>query len=106
MNFKTAMREANAAYVEDLNEEALDLYNTAIMLDGSNSDAYSKRAQCHLRLRKYKGKVKKQYAYDLCFETEAVIDANTAIQIDGRNARGHLRRGYATTISSVAYCIS
>lgn len=58
MNFKTAMREANAAYVEDLNEEALDLYNTAIMLDGSNSDAYSKRAQCHLRLRKYKGKVK------------------------------------------------
>jgi len=78
MNFKQAYREANAAFVEDLYEEALDHYNTAVLFKNDDSDVYAKRAQCHLKLRMYK---------------EAVIDANTAIQIDGRNARGHLRRG-------------
>jgi len=78
MNFKTALREANAASAEELYDKALDLYSTSIMLQGDNSDAYAKRAQCHLKLKKFK---------------EGVIDANTAIQLDGRNARGHLRRG-------------
>jgi suppressor of G2 allele of SKP1 len=48
------------------------------MLQGDSSDAYAKRANCHIKLRKFK---------------EGVIDANTAISIDGRNARAHLRRG-------------
>ena len=56
MNFKTALREANSLFVEDMYEDALDHYSTAIMLEGNHSDVYAKRAQCNIKLKNYKGR--------------------------------------------------
>eukprot|EP01090_Pellita_catalonica_P016108 TRINITY_DN4536_c0_g1_i1.p1 TRINITY_DN4536_c0_g1~~TRINITY_DN4536_c0_g1_i1.p1 ORF type:complete len:395 (+),score=110.56 TRINITY_DN4536_c0_g1_i1:48-1232(+) len=76
-----AYQEANALFVDELYQEALEKYTKAISLNAGNSaDCYIKRSACQYKLKKY---------------TDAVADASTGIKLDPSNINGHLRKGIA-----------
>ncbi|KAF6162151.1 hypothetical protein GIB67_008280 [Kingdonia uniflora] len=84
-------KKAKEAFVDDNFDLAVDLYTQAISMDSNNADLYSDRAQTNIKLKNY---------------TEAVADANKAIELDPSMAKAYLRKGHSRRIcfiSSVAY---
>lgn len=79
------LHEGNALFVDEAYAEAADAYSRALerAADAKSSatvaDAHAKRAAAYLKLRKL---------------SDALADADTAIQIDSTLEMAHLRKGY------------
>ncbi|KAI4330912.1 hypothetical protein MLD38_029152 [Melastoma candidum] len=73
-------QKAREAFIDDHFELAVDLYSQAISLSPSNPDLFADRAQANLKLRNF---------------TEAVADANRAIELDPSMHKAYLRKGNA-----------
>ncbi|KAK6121866.1 hypothetical protein DH2020_044381 [Rehmannia glutinosa] len=72
--------KAKEAFIDDHFELAVDLYTQAIALSPSNAELFADRAQANIKLRNF---------------TEAVADANKAIELDPKIAKAYLRKGMA-----------
>ncbi|KAE9459504.1 hypothetical protein C3L33_08525, partial [Rhododendron williamsianum] len=70
--------QAREAFVDDDFRSAVDLYTQAIDLNPRSADLYAERAQANIKLDNF---------------TEAVADANKAIEIDPSMAKAYLRKG-------------
>jgi hypothetical protein len=58
--FETAesiFNKANGAFVDEDFSAALELYNSAIQLEGDNAEFYIKRSACHYKLKNFTGKI-------------------------------------------------
>ncbi|WOL08314.1 hypothetical protein Cni_G17067 [Canna indica] len=73
-------KKANEAFVDDNFDLALDLYTQALDLEPRNADLFADRAQTNLKLEKF---------------TEAVVDANKAMELDPSISKAYLRKGIA-----------
>ncbi|XP_030453871.1 protein SGT1 homolog [Syzygium oleosum] len=71
---------AKTAFLDDDFESSVDLYSRAIYSSPGSADLYADRAQAHIKLGKF---------------TEAVSDANKAIELDPSLAKAYLRKGSA-----------
>eukprot|EP00878_Enallax_costatus_P027521 GHUV01029643.1.p1 GENE.GHUV01029643.1~~GHUV01029643.1.p1 ORF type:complete len:169 (+),score=22.79 GHUV01029643.1:128-634(+) len=67
------------SFVDEEYEDAVKHYTKALDVSPS-ADAYEHRAHAYIKLEKY---------------IEAVQDATKAIELDGKNAKAHLRKGTA-----------
>uniref|UniRef100_A0A0E0JLD0 Protein SGT1 homolog n=1 Tax=Oryza punctata TaxID=4537 RepID=A0A0E0JLD0_ORYPU len=72
--------KAKAAFVDDDFELAAELYTQAIEARPATAELYADRAQVHIKLGNY---------------TEAVADANKAIELDPSMHKAYLRKGSA-----------
>ncbi|XP_024990073.1 protein SGT1 homolog B-like [Cynara cardunculus var. scolymus] len=72
--------KANEAFIDDHFELAVDLYSQAILINPTNADLLSDRSQANIKLKNF---------------TEAVSDANKAIELDPSISKGYLRKGIA-----------
>ncbi|KAL2516762.1 Protein SGT1B [Abeliophyllum distichum] len=72
--------KAQGAFFEDDFERAVDLYTQAIKLNPNDADLFADRAQANIKLGYF---------------TEAVADANKAIEVDPSMAKAYLRKGTA-----------
>ncbi|XP_062074433.1 protein SGT1 homolog A-like [Humulus lupulus] len=72
--------KAREAFVDDNFELAVDLYNQSIKLCPENADLFAERAQANIKLSNF---------------TEAVGDANKAIELDRSIVKAYLRKGIA-----------
>ncbi|XP_051122878.1 protein SGT1 homolog [Andrographis paniculata] len=72
--------KAKEAFIDDHFELAVELYTQAIALSPNNADLFADRAQANIKLRNF---------------TEAVADANKAIELDPSLAKAYLRKGTA-----------
>lgn len=72
--------KAKEAFIDDHFELAIDLYSQAILIHPTNADLFSDRAQANIKLKNF---------------TEAVSDANKAIELDRSNPKAYLRKGTA-----------
>lgn len=72
--------KAREAFVDDDFQLAVDLYSQAITLNPENAGLFADRAQANLKLNNF---------------TEAVGDANKAIELDRSMAKAYLRKGIA-----------
>lgn len=72
--------KAQHAFVDDDFERAVDLYTQAIKLNPYDADLFADRAQANIKLGYF---------------TEAVADANKAIELDPSMAKAYLRKGSA-----------
>lgn len=73
-------KQAKEAFIDDHFELAVDLYTQAIAVDPKNSELYSDRAQANIKSNNF---------------TEAVEDANKAIELDPSLFKAYLRKGTA-----------
>ncbi|KAL5727164.1 Cochaperone protein [Ranunculus cassubicifolius] len=73
-------KKAKEAFVDDDFELSVNLYSQAIDVDPKNADLFADRAQANIKLHNF---------------TEAVADANRAIQLDSSMAKAYLRKGTA-----------
>ncbi|KAG2675702.1 hypothetical protein I3760_12G017700 [Carya illinoinensis] len=73
-------RKAREAFIDDHFELAEQLYSQAIALDPTRAELFADRAQANLKLNNF---------------TEAVADANRAIEMDPSLAKAYLRKGSA-----------
>ncbi|KAL0905509.1 hypothetical protein M5K25_023933 [Dendrobium thyrsiflorum] len=73
-------KKAKEAFVDDNFELAVDLYAQALDLDPKSADLYADRAQANIKLGSF---------------TEAVADANKAIELDSSMVKAYLRKGNA-----------
>ncbi|GMH28107.1 hypothetical protein Nepgr_029950 [Nepenthes gracilis] len=73
-------RKAKEAFIDDHFELAVDLYSQAIDLAPTNAELYADRAQANIKLNNF---------------TDAVADANRAIELDSSMAKAYLRKGTA-----------
>mmetsp|Transcript_28451 Transcript_28451/g.31608 ORF Transcript_28451/g.31608 Transcript_28451/m.31608 type:complete len:383 (+) Transcript_28451:54-1202(+) len=71
---------ANASFVDEDYEDALQQYTEAIELDEKISDYYVKRSFCHYKLKNF---------------AKAIADANQALTLDKGNSKAYLRKGIA-----------
>ncbi|KAL0382395.1 UNVERIFIED_CONTAM: protein SGT1 [Sesamum calycinum] len=72
--------KAKEAFIDDHFELAVDLYSQAIALSPNNAELFVDRAQANIKLGNF---------------TEAVADANKAIELDPAMAKAYLRKGVA-----------
>ncbi|CAH1438984.1 unnamed protein product [Lactuca virosa] len=72
--------KAKEAFIDDHFELAVELYSQAILIDPKNSELFSDRSQANIKLKNF---------------TEAVADANKAIELDSSNPKAYLRKGTA-----------
>ncbi|XP_021826864.1 protein SGT1 homolog isoform X2 [Prunus avium] len=73
-------KRAKEAFIDDHFELAVDLYTQAIALNPQNAELYSDRAQANIKSNNL---------------TEAVSDANKAIELDSSLSKAYLRKGIA-----------
>ncbi|GKV31237.1 hypothetical protein SLEP1_g39948 [Rubroshorea leprosula] len=71
---------AKEAFIDDHFELAVDLYTQAIALNPNNGELYADRAQANIKLNNF---------------TEAVADANKAIELDSSMSKAYFRKGFA-----------
>ncbi|KAL7587530.1 protein SGT1 homolog B [Lactuca sativa] len=72
--------KAKEAFIDDHFELAVDLYSQAILINPTDADLFSDRSQANIKLKNF---------------TEAVSDANKAIELDPTNPKPYLRKGTA-----------
>lgn len=72
--------KAKEAFIDDHFELAVDLYSQAILINPTDADLFSDRSQANIKLKNF---------------TEAVSDANKAIELDPTNPKPYLRKGIA-----------
>ncbi|XP_061169617.1 protein SGT1 homolog [Saccostrea echinata] len=80
MDAKECFQKANEEFINENFEKALELYSTAIELDGTNPEYYNNRAQTKINIGKY---------------DEALTDTNTACELDPTNMKAYVRKGIA-----------
>jgi Flp pilus assembly protein TadD len=51
----TAFHKGNSLFVDELFEDAMKYYNTAIELEGDNAEFWIKRSACHFQLKNFAG---------------------------------------------------
>ncbi|KAL5168035.1 Protein SGT1 B [Glycine soja] len=73
-------KKAKEAFFDDEFALAVDLYSEAIRLDPNDANLFADRAQAHIKLNAF---------------TEAVSDANKAIQLNPSLSKAYLRKGTA-----------
>ncbi|KAI4383143.1 hypothetical protein MLD38_009018 [Melastoma candidum] len=73
-------QKAKEAFIDDHFELAVDLYTQAIAISPANPELFADRAQANLKLRDF---------------TQAVADANKAIELDNSMPKAYLRKGSA-----------
>uniref|UniRef100_A0A0C9S569 Protein SGT1 homolog n=1 Tax=Wollemia nobilis TaxID=56998 RepID=A0A0C9S569_9CONI len=73
-------KKADEALVDEDFERAVELYSEAIRLDSLNATLFCRRAQGNIKLKNF---------------TDAVADANRAIELDPSMAKAYLRKGVA-----------
>ncbi|CAN6443960.1 unnamed protein product [Victoria cruziana] len=73
-------KKASLAFVDDNFELACDLFSQAIAMEPTKAGLFSNRAQANIKLKRY---------------TDAVADANKAIELDPSLAKAYLRKGIA-----------
>ncbi|KMZ60185.1 hypothetical protein ZOSMA_5G00470 [Zostera marina] len=73
-------KKANEQFVDDNFEYAVELYTQAIVIDPIKADLFADRAQANIKLGNF---------------TEAVADANKAIELDSKMAKAYFRKGIA-----------
>ncbi|XP_022853761.1 protein SGT1 homolog [Olea europaea var. sylvestris] len=73
-------RKAKEAFIDDHFELAIDLYSQAISLNPNDAELFADRSQANFKL---------------CNFTEAVSDANKAIELDPTMAKAYLRKAKA-----------
>ncbi|KAF3432919.1 hypothetical protein FNV43_RR24021 [Rhamnella rubrinervis] len=73
-------KKAKEAFFDDHFELAVDLYSQAIALNPKNAELYADRAQANIKLSNL---------------TEAVADANKAIELEPAMSKAYLRKGTA-----------
>ncbi|KAG5617123.1 hypothetical protein H5410_016947 [Solanum commersonii] len=71
---------AKEAFIDDHFELAVDLYTQAITMSPMNPELFADRAQANIKLNYF---------------TEAVVDANKAIELDPTMSKAYLRKGLA-----------
>jgi suppressor of G2 allele of SKP1 len=71
-------KKGNAAFVDEDFEEAVNLYTKALALDSTNASVYISRAAAHVKLENF---------------TDAVADANKAIELNPSLPKAYLRKG-------------
>nr|BBA20396.1 suppressor of G2 allele of SKP1 [Nicotiana africana] len=71
---------AKEAFIDDHFELAVDLYTQAIAMTPKNAELFADRAQANIKLNYF---------------TEAVVDANKAIELDPSMSKAYLRKGLA-----------
>jgi len=79
-NSESALQRANALFVDENFQEALEQYNLSIKLNPDNFSALLKRSICFYKLEKF---------------TESLIDANIVLKHEPGNAKAYLRKGMA-----------
>ncbi|XP_064609385.1 protein SGT1 homolog [Liolophura sinensis] len=72
--------QANAEFVAENYQRALELYTLAINGDSTKDEYYVNRSHANIKLEKYK---------------DAVVDADQAIKLNPKNAKAYLRKGTA-----------
>ncbi|KAM3376040.1 protein SGT1 A-like [Capsicum galapagoense] len=72
--------KAKEAYIDDHFELAVDLYSQAIAVAPNSPELFADRAQANIKLHNF---------------TEAVTDANTAIELNPSTAKAYMRKGLA-----------
>lgn len=72
--------KAKEAFFDDDFSLAVDFYSQAIEIDPTNANLFADRAQSYIKLNAF---------------TEAVSDANKAIQLNPNLSKAYLRKGYA-----------
>ncbi|KAJ8773227.1 hypothetical protein K2173_028404 [Erythroxylum novogranatense] len=72
--------KAKEAFIDDHFELAVDLYSQAIDINPNNAELFADRAQANIKLNNL---------------TEAVADANRAIELDRSTTRAYFRKGFA-----------
>ncbi|XP_058778313.1 protein SGT1 homolog A-like [Vicia villosa] len=77
---KELENKAKEAFFDDDFSLAVDLYSQAIELDPANANLFADRAQAHIKLNAF---------------TEAVSDANKAIQLNPTLSKAYIRKGTA-----------
>ncbi|RDY09747.1 Protein SGT1-like B, partial [Mucuna pruriens] len=77
---KELEKKAKEAFFDDDFALAVDLYSEAIQLDPNDAHLFADRAQAHIKLKAF---------------TEAISDANKAIQLDSSLFKAYLRKGTA-----------
>ncbi|CAA2967500.1 Suppressor of G2 allele of skp1 [Olea europaea subsp. europaea] len=77
--------KAKDAFIDDHFELAVDLYSLAIALSPNTAELFADRAQANNKLRNF----------NIVACSEAVADANMAIQLDPSMAKAYLRKGMA-----------
>ncbi|KAJ8752763.1 hypothetical protein K2173_008498 [Erythroxylum novogranatense] len=73
-------KKAKEAFIDDNLELAVDLYSQAIEFNPNSAELFADRAQANIKLSNF---------------TEAVADANRAIELDSSMTRAYLRKGIA-----------
>lgn len=90
---KELFQEANALFIDEDYESALENYNAAIAAGGSNSDYYVKRSATHAKLGSF---------------TEALEDANRALELDNGNTsaseQAWFRKGCVLSVAFRIVC--
>lgn len=71
-------KKAKEAFVDDNFNLAVDLYTQALYMDANNADLLADRAQANVKLGNF---------------TEAVADANRAIELDPSLSKAYFRKG-------------
>ncbi|KAL2556167.1 Protein SGT1-like protein B [Forsythia ovata] len=74
------LTKAKEAFIDDYFELAVDLYSQAIALSPNTADLFADRAQANIKLLNF---------------TEAVADANKAIELNPSMVKAYLRKGTA-----------
>eukprot|EP01104_Vermistella_antarctica_P008970 TRINITY_DN2296_c3_g2_i1.p1 TRINITY_DN2296_c3_g2~~TRINITY_DN2296_c3_g2_i1.p1 ORF type:complete len:380 (+),score=131.00 TRINITY_DN2296_c3_g2_i1:38-1177(+) len=77
---QASYNDGNTSFVDEQYEEALAHYNTAIAADGTKCDFFIKRSACHVKLGNH---------------TDALADANKAIEHDATSSKAYFRKGVA-----------
>ena len=75
-----AFGKANAAFVEENYDEAVDWYTKAIDLDSQNTELFVHRAQAYIKNENYE---------------DAIKDCEQAIALNAQNSKAYLRKGIA-----------
>nr|GEU83192.1 hypothetical protein [Tanacetum cinerariifolium] len=79
-SFSDLVTQAKEAFIDDHFDTAVDLYSQAIAINPNNPDLFSDRAQANIKLHNF---------------TEAISDANKAIELDASIPKAYLRKGTA-----------
>lgn len=86
------VQEANALFVDEEYEAALEKFDEAVNQDPKNAEIYTKRSNCHFKLEDFVRMF--FYKNDLNYLTGSIQDASLAIEYGNRtNQNAFFRRG-------------
>lgn len=79
MSAEALLAEANDLFVDEDFEAALEKFNAAIALNGSEGNFYTKRSACLYKLARY---------------ADALADGTKAVELSPQDSAAYMRQGY------------